>query len=486
MQRPAFIALLFACLGLLPPDARGEEAPATINVSTLASPEWDCAAADRAFVHWRSTIGTNCGFSAIGNGRILIGTNNARPRDARITADCGVMMCFDLSDGRFLWQATHPRLPSFHADLPMTAIACTPAIAGDRAFYTSNRGELVCVDLLGFSDGENDGPFVGEQRDEHAADIVWVLDLIKDLGVHKLDSTDVGNPLPSPLVVGGSVFTITGNGTDYERVPAPVAPSFVAADRGSGRVKWSSAAPGGDIIRGQWASPALVRVAGRACVVFPGGDSRLYGFDPTTGDVIWKLDCVDRSDGSGPHSFAKQPIFWAAPAVVNDMLYIGLSSTFERRGGPHGKLLAIRLSESAGSLRAKVAWEFRSPRFGGTQATPAVREGVVYAQGVMGPVFAIDGATGHELWTSDLNADGEAAMYAAPVVHDGMLLVADPEYLNAFSLAPHPQCVGHYYFNSRLMSSPLVHEGRLYFAVSENLYCLRLPAEILKAPAGGR
>ncbi len=371
MHRAYVSAVVFACVVIPHGKARGENLPDAISISTIDSPQWDCSTADPEFVYWRSAIGTNCGFPAIGKNRILIGTNNAHPRDKRVVADSGIMMCFDPGDGRFLWQTAHARVPNLHADLPFMAIACTPAIVGDRAFYMSNRGELVCVDLLGFSDGEDDGPVVGEQQTEHGADIVWILDLVKALGVYKQDSTDVGSPLPSPLVVGDSVFIVTGNGTNYDRVPAPAAPSFIAVDRSSGRLKWASAAPGTDIIRGQWGSPALVQVAGRQCVVFPGGDSRLHGLDPATGNVIWRLDCVNPHDGFGPRSLGRQPMFWSAPAVVGDMLYIGLGLTYEMRGSPRSKLFAIHLAEHGGSLRPKIVWEFHSPRFGGTRGTPA-------------------------------------------------------------------------------------------------------------------
>lgn len=484
MQRPCWIAWSFVCLALVPGATAWAEPAKPPSISTLDAPQWDCSEADPDLVHWRSQIGSDCGFPAIGMGRILIGTNNAHPRDKQITGECGVMMCFALDDGRFLWQQTHARLPDWHADLPQTAISCTPAIAGDRAFYMSNRGELVCVDLLGFSDAENDGPFTGERQDEHAADIVWMLDMVKELGVYKQVSTDVGSPLPSPLVVGDSVFAVTGNGTNYARVPAPGAPSFVAVDRVSGRLKWSSAAPGGDIIRGQWGSPALMQVAGRQFIVFPGGDSRLHGLDPATGKVVWRIDCVDPHEGFGPRSFSKQPMFWAAPTVVGNMLYIGTSLTWERGSSPRSKLLAIRVAERNGVPRPEIVWQLHGPRFGGTHCMAAVHDGVVYTQGVTGTVFALDAATGREIWNTDLDSQNDPAMYASPVVAGKLLLVSDPLFLFAFALGQQPKCLGWYDFGgARLMSNPLLHAGRLYYAAGDNLYCLRPPAEILKASA---
>ena len=62
-------------------------------------------------------------------------------------------------------------------------ICSMPAVEGNRLYYVSNRCELVCADTEGFADGKNDGV-----QDEHDtgptdADIIWRLDMIKDLKV---------------------------------------------------------------------------------------------------------------------------------------------------------------------------------------------------------------------------------------------------------------------------------------------------------------
>ena len=84
-------------------------------------------------------------------------------RQPKATGDKGVIMCFRERDGQFRWQMTHDKLPAGRVnDWPQQGICSTPAVDGDRFYYVSNRCELVCADLEGFLDGENDGPFNDE------------------------------------------------------------------------------------------------------------------------------------------------------------------------------------------------------------------------------------------------------------------------------------------------------------------------------------
>jgi hypothetical protein len=96
-------------------------------------------------------------------------------------------MCFRESDGKFLWQAVTDKLASGpQNDFPEQGVCSSPAVDGKRLYYVSNRGELVCLDTEGFLDGKNDGPFQGEvYKGPSDADIVWKLDMMKELGVYQ-------------------------------------------------------------------------------------------------------------------------------------------------------------------------------------------------------------------------------------------------------------------------------------------------------------
>ena len=58
-------------------------------------------------VKWVVDLGTSTyATPVVAQGKVLIGTNNARPRDPRIKGDRGVLVCLRESDGKFIWQLT--------------------------------------------------------------------------------------------------------------------------------------------------------------------------------------------------------------------------------------------------------------------------------------------------------------------------------------------------------------------------------------------
>jgi quinohemoprotein ethanol dehydrogenase len=58
------------------------------------------------------------------------------------------------------------------------------------------------------------------------------------------------------------------------------------------------------------------------------------------------------------------------------------------------------------------AWDYRLGTGRGLEATPLVVDGVMYAVGNYGRVYALDAATGRELWKYDPQIDGQWARYA--------------------------------------------------------------------------
>ena len=58
------------------------------------------------------------------------------------------------------------------------------------------------------------------------------------------------------------------------------------------------------------------------------------------------------------------------------------------------------------------AWEHKLGTRRGLEATPVVVDGVLYTSGVFGWVYAVDAATGKELWTYDPEVDGQYGRYA--------------------------------------------------------------------------
>ena len=242
-------------------------------------------------IKWTATLGsqTYAGPLLIG-GKVFVGTNNQGKRNPKLTGDRGVMMAFRESDGEFLWQSTHTKLPAGRVnDWPQQGICSTPYIEDDRLYYISNRAEVVCVDTEGFMDGENDGPFMEEtDTSEIDGDIIWKYDMIEELEVfpHNLATC-------SPIAAGDLLFVETSNGVDegHVHIPSPFAPSFIALNKNTGELVWEDASPAENILHGQWSNPAYGVISGKPQVIFPGGDGWIYSLEPETGELIWKFDC---------------------------------------------------------------------------------------------------------------------------------------------------------------------------------------------------
>ena len=137
-------------------------------------------------VKWVAELGSQTyGNPVVSGGIVLVGTNNEAMRDPNIKGDKGILMAFRESDGQFLWQAVHDKLAAGRAnDWPFQGICSSPLIEDGTAYYVSNRGELMAVDLDGFRDGSNDGLVKDEKSvRETDADVIWRYDMMEELGV---------------------------------------------------------------------------------------------------------------------------------------------------------------------------------------------------------------------------------------------------------------------------------------------------------------
>jgi outer membrane protein assembly factor BamB len=124
-------------------------------------------------------------------------------------------------------------------------------------------------------------------QDDHAADIVWELDMCGRLGVfpHEASNSEV-------LAVGDLLMVSTSNGQNegHTRVPSPRAPSLIAVDKRSGEVVWRAVGAGEHVLHGQWSSPVAAGVNGRIQVLFGGGDGWLRSYDAALGHEGWRFD----------------------------------------------------------------------------------------------------------------------------------------------------------------------------------------------------
>jgi len=398
-------------------------------------------------IKWIAPLGSpTYGAPVIVGGKVFIGTNNKAGLRKGIKGDKGVMVCLNEKTGTFLWQATHDKLPSGNVnDWAEQGIPSAPYVEGDRLYYVSNRCELVCADVNGFLDGENDGPFKQEKhKDTQDADIVWVLDMFKDLKVfpHNLATC-------SPVGAGDMIFVSTSNGVDvsHRRIPSPDAPSLIAVDKKSGKVLWQRSDPGKNILHGQWSSPAY------GVVQKPKAETKSHhrehgaAFGPSQRIQGFK---DSRIEGAGTEIFAPG----------EEDRGTGVSPAGLRAGRPCHSLVATEGSAVISVVRNErrnVESAIRNPQLSVPLVIFGAGDGWCYAHAAK---------TGKVVWKFDLNPKDskwviggrgdKSSIIGTPVIYDNKVFLAvgqDPE---------HGDGIGHLYCIDATKTGDITETGRVW------------------------
>jgi outer membrane protein assembly factor BamB len=424
-------------------------------------------------IRWQAELGSTNNSPVVYRDKILIGTSNLGNRIERYAdQDLAVLLCFDQAEGKFLWQYSSPRLADGRAvDWPGFGMASMPVADDNRIWFVSNRAEVVCLDLDGFLDEENDGPFQDEPSDaENEADVIWKFDLREELKVHPHNLTT-----SSPTAVGNLLLLNTGNGVDqgHLKLAAADAPSFVAIDRDTGKLVWSDASPGKQIMHGQWSSPAFGIFAGVPQAIFAGGDGWLYSFDfraiaKGETELLWKFDCNPKQSVWKLGGAGSRNNLLATPMIYQDRIYIGTGQDPEhgtgkavfhcidptKRGDVSPQLvfadvaserpIAFKLPQACDEKQGDVLrdnpnsasiWQFTAQDLnangaieGGEQmqrtlSTAVAADGLIYICCLSGHVRCLEADTGKLIWIHDT----ESAIYGSPIIADGKLILATEE-----------------------------------------------------------
>ena len=385
-----------------------------VSKMTGAPTEWDIKT--KKNVKWVADLGSQSyGNPVVSGGMVFVGTNNEGMRDPKQPGDRGVLMAFRESDGQFLWQQTHPKLESGRAnDWPYQGVASSPLVIGDRLYYVSNRGVLICLDTQGFRDNENDGPVTNETlTGQENADVVWQFDMMEEVGSypHNLSNS-------SPVVWGDLIYVSTSNGHDesHVNVPSPRAPSIIAVNKNTGKLAWEDNSVQDRILHGQWSTPAVAMVDGVAMVVSGQGDGWVRGYEAETGKKLWEFD-TNPKDAVWPRTRNE---LIATPVIYKDRVYIGNGQDPEHGEGV-GHFYAIDATKRGDITESGRIWHFDKIRR--TISTAAIDNGLVYVSDFSGYLHCLDANTGQEYWQHDMLA----AVWASPFIIDGKVFLGDED-----------------------------------------------------------
>lgn len=451
-------------------------------------------------VKWIAKLGSQTyGNVVVAAGRVLVGTNNESPRDARVKGDRGVLMCLDERTGEMLWQLTVPKLGSGKVgDWEFLGICSSPAVIRDgdalRAYVVTNRGQVVCLDMRGMTDG-NDGPFkdevafiTGDPKSDYEltprdADIIWSYDMPGELGVfpHNISSN-------SPLVVDGRVYVATSNGVDWshKNIPNPRAPSLICLDMRTGELLGEEQAGIGErMFHSNWSNPAMLEVDGKKTIIFGAGDGFCYGFDPvpvkdTDGygvlRELWRFDCnrpeLRTRDGKPIRyaTFDGPSEIIATPVAHNGRVYVTIGQDPEHGDGL-GQFNCFQPIGSGDITQSARLWIHPIQR---SISTPAIFGGLCFISDYAGKLYCFDAGNGQLYWQHNTLSH----IWGSPLVVDGKVYIGNEDgYLTILEASTDKKVIAEVPFDVAIYSTPVVANGVLYVATQTHLYAFEAAGE---------
>lgn len=445
-----------------------------------------------AGVRWSARLGTETHSTPIvAGGRVYVGTNNGEPRDPKHQGDRGVLMCFDEKTGTFLWQLVVPKREEdrFH-DWPNTGISSPATVEGDRVYLVSNRGEVMCLDARGLSNG-NDGRYRDEARHMTPtneaplplgaldADIIWLFDLTSGAGIWSHDAAH-----SSILIHGDHLYVNSGTGVDntHKKIRTPDAPSLVVVDKHTGRYlarEREGIAP--NIFHCTWAAPALAEIDGKPQIFFAAGNGLLYAFEPlrqksSPGEIqtlrkIWQFDFDPAAPKENVHRYNQNrregpTTFYGMPVIDHNRIYLaGGGDLFW--GKNEAWLKCIAATNISGTTNTAELWSYALEKH--VLSTPAVWDGMVFISDCGRKMHCVDAGSGKPVWTHDIKGE----VWASPLAADGKVYLGTREgEFYVFAAAREKQLLHHTHLGDKISATATAANKTLFVATMSHLYAL--------------
>jgi len=435
-------------------------------------------------VKWVAKLGSQSyGNVVISQGRVLVGTNNDGLRDPQHQGDRSILLCLDEETGELLWQLVVPKLKSGKVnDWENLGLLSAAKVEGRYVYVVTSRCEVICLDLYGMADG-NDGPFRDEAnyvvRDTGQppakigakdADILWVYDMMDELGVFPHNASN-----SSPLIVGDLVYVCTSNGQDWTHVnvPSPLSPSFIALNKHTGEFAGEDdAGIGPRILHGQWSSPSAGIVNGKPQVFFGGGDGWLYAFgaDPKPEDdtawlqTLWKYDAnpqpIRYPAADGVSEINATPVFY------KNRVYIAIGQDPEHGEGV-GRLVCVDATQTGDVTQTATLWEYRDIHRSISTVSIDPTTDLLFVGDFSGFVHCLNAETGEVYWVHDMKAH----MWGSTLVADGKVYVGDEDGdFVIFAASREKKVLSEAYLNAPVYGTPVVANGVLYLQSNSHLF----------------
>ncbi len=244
----------------------------------------------------------------------------------------------------------------------------------------------------------------------------------------------------STAIIHGDLMIFHCDGSDEQYI--------VALDKRTGEVVWKTNRSGqmndNPQLQKAYGTPLVVLHNGREVLISPAADW-LYGYDPASGEELWKLNY-------GVLGFSIVP----RPVAKGDMIYF--STSFMKP-----QILAVRLGLKT-SDQPRIVWRFKkqAPRM----PSPLLVGDSLYILSEKGIVTCLNTETGEPRWTKRLGGN-----YAAsPLYGDGKIYFFSEEGVGAVIAPAHKYTeLAVNKLDERFMASPAAIDGALILRTEKGI-----------------
>lgn len=280
-----------------------------------------------------------------------------------------VTLCLDAATGKEIWKDA----------FAVAAIAgpAARAHAGPRSSPAVGDGKVVTIGVTG----------VLSCLDANTGKPIWRNQDFK--GVPKFYTAS------SPLIVDNLCIAQLGGSTDG---------AIVAADLGSGAIKWKWAGEGPG-----YSSPVVMSLDGGKQIVAL-TEKSVVGIDLADGKQMWQLPFV-------PQGMAYNA---ATPIVAGQTVYIS---------GQGRGTKALKIEKKDGAFAATELWS--NPQISVQFCSPVLKDGMLYAITDKGSLCCIDAKDGQTVWSDATKRGGYGAVLDA-----GTVVLALPEKSDLVAFKP--------------------------------------------------
>ena len=274
-------------------------------------------------------------------------------------------LCLDKETGKVTFRKQIRQVAAPQYCHPFNSYAsCSPLVDEGRVYVSFGSPSNACLDA-------------------ETGEILWKRD--------DLVCNHFRGPGSSPLVYG-NLLILHFDGSDRQYV--------IALDKQTGKTVWKTDRtvdfqdldPATNLpnregdYRKAFSTPIVVDVAGKP-VLISLGSMALYGYDPSTGEELWRVDSI------GSHSGSCRPLF-------------GHGLVFSATGYT-GEIWAVRPDGRGVVTESHVAWKY--PRKSARRSSFLLVDGRLCAVDAAGVAECLDAKTGDEIWKARVGGNHSAS-----------------------------------------------------------------------------